>query len=98
MEKLNDAHSKLKKRALKIMQALKGITNFEGNELEKNKNYFNELNNFLDIFINEADTINLKNDLVSMAKYLQFIRNNKLRHKLFAVYEAILKEESVKNT
>ena len=78
------------------MNALHGILNFDGNLIEKNKNFFNELNNFLDIFLHEADKLNLRNDLILVAKYLQFVRNNKLRVKFFGIYENILKEESVK--
>ena len=95
MEKLHTEYLKLQTRSKIIMEALVSILNYEGNLTEKNKNFFNEVNNFLDIFLNEADNINLKNDLILIAKYLQFIRNNKLRLKIFSVYENILKEESV---
>ena len=95
MEKLHTEYLKLQTRSKIIMEALVSILNYEGNLTEKNKNFFNEVNNFLDIFLNEADNTNLKNDLILIAKYLQFIRNNKLRLKIFSVYENILKEESV---
>ena len=95
MEKLHAEYLKLQTRSKIIMEALAAILNFEGNLNEKNKNFFSEMNNFLDIFLHEADNINLKNDLILVAKYLQFIRNNKLRVKFFSIYENILKEESV---
>lgn len=95
MEKLHAEYSRLQCRSKTIMDGLVDILNFEGNLSEKNKNFFNEINNFLDIFLHEADAINLKNDLILIAKYLQFIRNNKLRGRFFSVYENILKEESV---
>jgi len=95
MEKLHTEYLKLQTRSKIIMEALIAILNFEGNLIEKNKNYFNEMNNFLDLFLHEADNINLKNDLVLIAKYIQFIRNNKLRGKFFSIFENILKEESV---
>ena len=97
MEKLHTEYLKLQTRSKIIMEALNAILNFEGNLLEKNKNFFHEMNNFLDLFLHEADNINLKNDLILIAKYIQFIRNNKIRSKLFSIYENILKEESVNN-
>ena len=96
MERLCIEYLKLKTKSKIIMNALHGILNFDGNLIEKNKNFFNELNNFLDIFLHEADKLNLRNDLILVAKYLQFVRNNKLRVKFFGIYENILKEESVK--
>ena len=97
MEKLHTEHLNLQRRSKVIMQGLNSILNFEGNLLENNKNFFSEINNFLDIFILEADNINLKNDLIQIAKYLQFIRNNKIRVKFFSAFESILKEERVIN-
>ena len=95
MEKVQTAYLKLQTRSKTILEGLRSIINFEGSELEKNKNFFHEINNFLDIFLREAETINLRNDLIDVAQALQFYRNNKLRFRLFKVFENTLKDESV---
>jgi hypothetical protein len=95
MEKLQTEYLKLQTRSKIILEGLAAILNFEGNQREKNKNFLHEINNFLDIFLKEAHDINLRNDLIDVASALQFLRNNKLRFKLFKVFEKTLKEESV---
>ena len=98
MEKLQTEYLKLQTRSKIILEGLAAILNFEGNQREKNKNFLHEINNFLDIFLKEAHDINLRNDLIDVASALQFLRNNKLRFKLFKVFEKTLKEESVNIT
>ena len=97
IEKLNNEYSKLIIRSRTINSALTDILNF--NVFEDQINYKNpismfvEVNNFLDIFVHEADLINLKNELVYIAKYIQFTRNNKSRYLMYKIYEEFLREE-----
>lgn len=95
MEKIDIELSSLSEKSEIIHSGLKAVMNFEGHKLENNKYFFHEINNFLDFFIKEADSINLKNDLVYVAKYIQFLRNNKIRAKFYNIYENILKEENL---
>ena len=95
METIDTELTYLNSRSKIINEALHDILNFEGNLIEKNKNFFSEINNFLDIFIIEANKIKLKNEIVQLAEHIQFIRNNKLRVKFFSNYQDILKEERV---
>jgi flagellin-specific chaperone FliS len=94
MEKIDSELSSLQERSKIIMKGLKAALNFEGNQIG-HRYFYHEINNFYDIFIKEADSINLKNDIVYAAKYIQFVRNNILRSKLFTIYENILKEENL---
>jgi hypothetical protein len=94
MEKVEIELISLKEKAEIISKALLYVLNFEGHKIE-NKFFIHEINNFLDFFLKEADTINLKNNVVLIAKYIQYSRNNKLRAKCYNIYENILKEENL---
>ena len=87
-------YKKLENKALVIENGLEAILNFEGFDKE-NRYFFYEINNFLDLFISEADYINLNNDLVNVAKYIQYMRNNKLRKKFYNNYNNMLKEDGI---
>lgn len=94
-EKIEHEYNKLLFKSKIIHEALKGILNFEGREIATNKFFYNEVNNFLDIFLHEAESINLKNDLIFVAKYVQFVRNNKIRKNFYKIYETMLKNENL---
>ena len=96
MMKVQSEYIKLKTKSKIIHQALSAIINFEGNSSKINKNFFHEINNFLDIFLKEAYDINLTNEFINFASYIQFIRNNKLRYKLFKLFAKTITEEKVK--
>ena len=84
LEIVHSEFIKLKSKSKIIQEGLYSVLNFECNS--ENKNIFHEINNFLDIFIKEATDI---------ASSLQFLRNNKLRNKLFKLFGNTLKEEKV---
>lgn len=95
LEKINNEYGKLLIRSRTINEAILDILNFNTGEAATYKGdyaMYSELNNFLDIFLHEADTINLKNELIIIAKYIQFIRNNKSRILMYKIYEEYLRE------
>jgi hypothetical protein len=94
MEKVEVELISLKEKAEIVSNSLLDVLNFEGHKND-NKFFIHEVNNFLDYFLKEADIINLKNEVVLISKYIQFMRNNKLRSKCYNIYENFLKEENL---
>jgi len=95
MEKVEREFSTLQQRSKIIQEGLEAVINFEGHEKDNHKFYFHEINNFLDIFIKEAESINMLNDIYHVGKYIQFLRNNQLRLKFNKIFEGLLKEANV---
>lgn len=89
LEKLNNDYNKLLIRIKLIQDALIDLLNFESYKHE-NKYFYDEINNYLDIFISEANLISFESDIVIIAKYIQYIRDNLLRGELIKIYNNIL--------
>jgi len=90
----------LESRADIINNALKSIINFKGhsNKFYKDKYYLHTINNFLDIFLNLAEEINLKNEIILIAKYLKMKRDIFIHDKLKNIYINISLEDKLLKT
>lgn len=78
-----------------IQKSLMDIINFEG--FSTKKDYFNEVNNYLDLFITEIDNIGFSSELIIVSKYIQYIRNNNNRKDLFKIFKRGLEENSLQS-
>ena len=95
--KVIDTFKHLTAKAKLIMIGLLKVINFEGykgiNNMER---FLFETGNFLDIFLEKAESINLDNELVSICKYIQYWRDNYLRNVIFNLMHEIGKKEGTK--
>ena len=86
--------NQLTEKAKLILEGLVKVLNFEGyNKVENMKGFLFETGNFLDIFLEKADSINLSNDLVILCKYVQYWRNNYIRNLIYNLLREISKKE-----
>lgn len=87
----------LKAKSRIINEGLKSILNFRGysDNSYKDQYYLHAINNFLDIFLMYADEINLKNDLVTICKYIKFKRNFLINENLNKLYKIALREDDL---
>ena len=105
--KFKDLNYKVKKEyeLLKIQtglidEGLIKIINFTGKEqlnINKSKTYLAEVNNYLDIFIKEASLINYNSEIICLSRYIQYLRNNKIRSKFYIAYEDILHKNNIQS-
>lgn len=84
-------------RAEIINYALKSVINFKGHSDKNYKDpyFLHSINNFLDIFLEFADEINLKNDLVNIAKYLKIKRDLYIDQHMKKLYINALREDDL---
>ena len=93
-EQINKKYNQLCQKAQLIIKGLTKILNFEGKEKYSHiRSFIFESGNFLDIFIKKADEINLECDLVNIAKYVQYWRDNYLRNEIHNFIIDISKKE-----
>ena len=91
---VNSVFVQLTEKAKLILKGLLKVLNFEGyNNVDNVKGFLFETGNFLDIFLEKADGINLANDLVILCKYIQYWRNNYLRNLIYNLLHEISKKE-----
>lgn len=102
MEKVNLEFTKLLIKTKTINDALIDTINFNFCKQENIYDIFKqefklyaEANNYLDIFIHEADLIGLKNEVVTIAKYIQYIKNNQVRFLFYKIYEQLLRKDNI---
>ena len=91
---VNSVFIQLTEKAKLILRGLLKVLNFDGyNEVDNVKGFLFETGNFLDIFLEKADSINLANDLVILCKYIQYWRNNYIRNLIYNLMHEISKKE-----
>ena len=91
---VNSVFVQLTEKAKLILKGLLRVLNFQGyNEVDNVKGFLFETGNFLDIFLEKAESINLSNDLVILCKYIQYWRNNYLRNLIYNLMHEISKKE-----
>ena len=105
--KFKDLNYKVKKEyeLLKIQtglidEGLIKVINFAGKEQlneNRSKTYLAEVNNYLDIFIKEASLINYNSEIICLSRYIQYLRNNKIRSKFYIAYEDILHKNNIQS-
>ena len=95
---INKIYNNLSKKSLIILKGLNDVLNFKGIEkYSKTNQFIFENGNFLDIFIEKSEEINLENDLVNIAKYVQYCRDNFLRKDLYEIFTKMKKKEECFN-
>ena len=91
---VESVYNQLTEKATLILRGLEKVLNFSGyNKVDNVKGYLFETGNFLDIFLEKADGINLSNDLVILCKYIQYWRNNYIRNLMYNLFHEISKKE-----
>ena len=91
---VNNAYNQLTEKARLILKGLYKVLNFEGyNRVNNMKGFLFETGNFLDIFLEKAESIYLDNDLVIICKYIQYWRDNYLRNIIYNLMHEIGKRE-----
>ena len=91
---VNTVFVQLTEKAKLILRGLVKVLNFDGyNKVDNVKGFLFETGNFLDIFLEKAESINLSNDLVILCKYIQYWRNNYIRNLIFNLVHEISKRE-----
>ena len=91
---INSVYIQLTEKAKLISGGLEKVLNFDGyNSVDNVRGFLFETGNFLDIFLEKADNINLSNDLVILCKYIQYWRNNYIRNLIYHLLHEINKKE-----
>ena len=91
---VNTVFIQLTEKAKLILRGLFKVLNFEGyNRINNVKGFLFETGNFLDIFLEKAESIYLDNDLVIICKYIQYWRDNYLRNIIYNLMHEIGKKE-----
>ena len=91
---INSVYIQLTEKAKLISGGLEKVLNFDGyNSVDNVRGFLFETGNFLDIFLEKADNINLSNDLVILCKYIQYWRNNYIRNLIYNLLHEINKKE-----
>ena len=91
---VNSVFIQLTDKAKLILRGLAKVLNFEGyNRTNNVKGFLFETGNFLDIFLEKAESIFLDNDLVIICKYIQYWRDNYLRNIIYNLMREIGKKE-----
>ena len=91
---VNNVFIQLTEKAKLILRGLAKVLNFEGyNRINNVKGFLFETGNFLDIFLEKAESIYLDNDLVIICKYIQYWRDNYLRNIIYNLMHEIGKKE-----
>ena len=91
---VNTVFIQLTEKAKLILRGLYKVLNFEGyNRINNVKGFLFETGNFLDIFLEKAESIYLDNDLVIICKYIQYWRDNYLRNIIYNLMHEIGKKE-----
>ena len=91
---VNSVFIQLTDKAKLILRGLAKVLNFEGyNRTNNVKGFLFETGNFLDIFLEKAESIFLDNDLVIICKYIQYWRDNYLRNVIYNLMREIGKKE-----
>ena len=91
---VESVYNRLTEKARLILRGLEKVLNFSGyNKVENVKGFLFETGNFLDIFLEKAESINLSNDLVILCKYIQYWRNNYIRNLIYNLFHEITKKE-----
>ena len=91
------AFNRVNQKAAMILEGLLLVLNYQGRSVDgntKNKNFLFESNNFLDIFLNKAESIELVDDLVYLGKYVQYMRNNSLRNEIYSSLTDLYQKEA----
>ena len=91
---VNSVFIQLTDKAKLILRGLAKVLNFEGyNMTSKVEGFLFETGNYLDIFLEKAESIFLDNDLVTICKYIQYWRDNYLRNIIYNLMHEIGKKE-----
>ena len=91
---VDSVFKQLTEKASLILRGLEKVLNFYGySQVENVKGFLFETGNFLDIFLEKAEGINLSNDLVILCKYIQYWRNNYIRNLIYNLFHEISKKE-----
>ena len=91
---VNSVFIQLTDKAKLILRGLAKVLNFEGYNRTNNViGFLFETGNFLDIFLEKAESIFLDNDLVIICKYIQYWRDNYLRNIIYNLMREIGKKE-----
>ena len=91
---VNTVFVQLTEKAKLILRGLSKVLNFEGyNRVNNVKGFLFETGNFLDIFLEKAESIYLDNDLVIICKYIQYWRDNYLRNIIYNLMHEIGRKE-----
>ena len=91
---VNSVFIQLTEKAKLILRGLSRVLNFDGyNRINNVKGFLFETGNFLDIFLEKAESIYLDNDLVIICKYIQYWRDNYLRNIIYNLMHEIGKKE-----